>query len=176
MKIAGLDLGDDEARVRVARIVGAKPEGARDAREFLKDRRSEYLTDRAYRLVVAAITGGPVMAVDIDKEKLFSAEAELGRLPINDAFARITELCSRLEYTRHRVEADPTTYGNAMLKEVGGMVGPRSDHIEGLARSRVAVGIAMEYLAILSGDTRRGGIDTCYFDISSQPRGAVQRS
>jgi hypothetical protein len=176
MKISGLELSDEEARVRVAPVVKAKPSGAREALEFLADRRDEYLTDRAYRLIVAAMNGQSVINVDIDKQDLFSREAVLGRLPINDAFAHITELSPDLDYLREKVESDPATYGPVMLKDIAEIVGPRAKRTDSLVRSRVAIGVTIEYLTILSGDARRGDINTCYFTINARPTGALRRS
>lgn len=71
-------------------------EAARRAVEHLSALRTDYLEDRAYRLLTAALTGTPVRGIDPAMRELFGAEAALGAMSLHDAFEHLAALEPRL--------------------------------------------------------------------------------
>jgi hypothetical protein len=81
---------DDETAERLLRgEVSDRGEPARAAIKDFGDPRDNFLYDRAYRLLTAAVDGGAVRPIDTTVRDLFLTEERLGRLSLEDAFAEL---------------------------------------------------------------------------------------
>jgi hypothetical protein len=63
-----------------------------DATSDLAAERTTYLDDRAYRLLIAAASRGPVPPIGADVRERFEAERTLGRRSLTDAFETLAAL------------------------------------------------------------------------------------
>jgi hypothetical protein len=95
-QIAGTGLDDEAAREELGALLPEDGETVGGAIEHLAGMRTGYRDDRAYRLLSAAATGAPVRPIDPAVLELFSAEARLGRMSLNDAFDYLVSLEPRL--------------------------------------------------------------------------------
>jgi hypothetical protein len=100
-EIAGTGADDESACAMLRERLPDDPEPARDAIKYLAVLRTSYLDDRAFRLLSSVVDGTPVRRIDPTVEAQFSAEAQLGRMSLSDAFAYLVSLEPRL--------ADPQT-------------------------------------------------------------------
>lgn len=136
----------------------------------LETRRRSYDYDRAYRLLVAALTSTPVQPPEACRQVRLKEEEELGRMPLRDAFDRLVHVVPELDEMRRSLEAKPFQNLGPHFDKVKTLMGNGSPHDGDVAGSTIAVGIAMNYLEVLTGDTRRGNADTPYFVIVERPR------
>jgi hypothetical protein len=158
-------LTDDQAAERVGQLVRSDPQAARVTLRYVH-RTMEfargYDTDRAYRIMVAAISRSrpePVRAQDAER---FERERELGWLPLDQAFAVLLAAVPELAELRARAEelaASPEAFGIAKdadsgvltfpsgVKPTGDrLVGPDSRHPDPLIRSWLAASVLANYL------------------------------
>ncbi len=96
-------------------------------------------------------------------------------MALKDAFERLASIAPGLEELRRYVEADPGQWLTPRLHEMAELLGPDSRTQNELARTRLALLVAMAYLRILSGDKRRGDLDTPYFVVCERPMVSVVR-
>ena len=141
----------------------------------LETHRHSYDYDRAYRLLVAALTYASVQPAEASRRARLKEEEELGRLPLKDAFERLGQVVPELAEMSRALEGKHvqplTTYSEKIKK----LMGHGSPHEGDLAGSAIAVGIATSYLEVLAGDTRRGDAETPYFVMVGRPRVTVWR-
>lgn len=169
--------------VTVARLLAGSPAGdeilARRLRARFKDReaaefalhqlegsRSEFLDDRAYRLLYAAANDVPVPAVDLHAEASLTAQERLGRLPLRDAFASVAEHAPGLRVLEAQVtdsswredelRSDLQAYVIDQVSEVLEVDSERYP-VHG---SQIARLIASHYLLLISGEETFGDLDS----------------
>jgi hypothetical protein len=161
VRLASSTASDDDARAQLRPLVQAHPEMASRVVEHLRKYRDAYVTDRAYRLVCAAIEDTPVQPVDADQREYFERERELLQLPNREAFARLARLVPELgEFVR---QAASPGGGDALAnpfsrlsRRLDTAVGPLSHHPDPLVRSWLAVNVVFTHLDEVSGRPPRG--------------------
>ncbi len=134
----------------------------------LSQRRYSYIDDRAFRLAEAAWSGHPVQSAPPGYRPLFEKERELGSMPVEAAFEGLVRIVPELDEVRRSVAARsrPLVPG---LEEVKKVLGPDSRSSDELARTRLALLVAREYLGVLAGYTQRGDMQTPYFVSVERP-------
>ena len=105
---------DDSAAAAVLRSeVTDRGAVVRDAIDALANPRDNYLYDRAFRLLTAAVDGGPVRPIDSAVRDLFLGEQQLGRLPLEDAFASLARTEPRLRDVEREIVAQRSSFEHA---------------------------------------------------------------
>lgn len=156
--LAGSDLNDETACQALRKQLSSDEEPARLAIEKLGKLRDNYLDDRAYRLLTAAVEGTPVRPIDPAVRDLFQAEARLGRMSLNDAFEYLASIEPRLhEVIRRRLEGPPPKQGWSVKKEESelDLVGRFAENSNPLVNSELAASVVRQYIA-----ARRRGVST----------------
>ena len=152
---------DDETAVATLR--GDVSEGGaavREAIKYLGDPRDNFLYDRAYRLLTAAVDGGPVRPIDPTIGDLFLAEERLGRLPLRDAFAYLAQTEPRLldverEISERRSEflmdSSQDEMIRVVLNRIERLVGFSARDNGWLMRSDLTQAVVFRYLLAVAG-------------------------
>jgi hypothetical protein len=94
MRVVYSHLSDDEAAVRMSRVVQANRRATAATLRYVHrvcDLARGYDTDRAYRILVGAMKGTAPEPVRPEDAELFERERELGWMPLSD---RRSPLCS----------------------------------------------------------------------------------
>jgi hypothetical protein len=154
VSVACSEMGDEQALGRLRGFVEDDSRVARVAAEQLLSSRDEYATDRAYRLLVAAIDGTPVGDPPDALKELFDRESELGRVPVERAFAILTELEPRLKDAwadDYAPDGRSVPAIDLARRSVKGLLGPGSENPDPLVRSNLALSVASHYVE-LGGD------------------------
>lgn len=173
LKAAHSELNDVEAGKSLREQIQLHPRGARSALSLLGLTRDEFASDRAYRLLEAAIKNVSVEPVRGEMTDLFSREEKLGRLPLRDAFASLEQLEPALK-SYEQVSTGAAHDRQTARHSIGALVGPTASNDDPLIRSQLALSVASQFLAIvLDGASNLGDINTSYF---SSPRKLVVRS
>ena len=175
MRVVYSHLTDEDAAVRIGDVVRSDRPAAEATLSWVRrasDFSRSYETDRAYRILVAAMNGAapePVQAADAE---LFERERELGWLPLSEAFERLREAVPQLDAVRAQAEqlaASPESFGirqdtdgNSLVIPAGvrptgkGLVGRDCGHHDPLIRSSVASSVVANYVtAVLTHTTDR---------------------
>lgn len=174
ISVARSDLSDQEAVARLRNLMESNKAVGERAIERLGRQRDTYVRDRAFRLAEAAARDVEVQALAADQRELFDKERELGSMALEDAFEWLVSIVPELDELRRSVrEAAPGEWLSPRLHEARELLGPDSQSLDQLVRTRLASIIAMNYLSVLSGDERRGDMNTPYFVIAEQPRRVV---
>jgi hypothetical protein len=95
-EVAGGGLDDNAALAELRERLPQDSEASRGAIDHLAARRTSYLDDRAYRLLIAAVTDTAIGPIDPAVSDQFLAEAVLGRMSLAEAFEHLAELEPRL--------------------------------------------------------------------------------
>lgn len=147
-------LSDVDACAALAADISGLPTDAVAAEIAGWHRREDFVNDRAFRLLVG-VRDSEVPEIDAAHREQFAREEELGRLPLPEAFERLSATCPGLEDVASRARA----HKKPNLRELGPML-TKLDREHG----PVAFYIVTRYLA----DCRRGRSDsTPLFDRSS---------
>jgi hypothetical protein len=100
LRVVGSTLNDDEAALRMRAIVQANPLGAKATLRYVTETREAQLsfkTDRAYRIMVAAIQNTAPSPIKAENAALFERERTLGWMPLEDGFKQLVELVPQLQ-------------------------------------------------------------------------------
>jgi hypothetical protein len=103
LRVVHSTVSDDEAADGLRPIVHANRDGAEATLRYVTQARDydlEYVSDRAYRIMVAAIEGTPLRPVAAENALLFEAERRLGWLPLEEAFEQLVERVADLDALR----------------------------------------------------------------------------
>lgn len=164
-------LDDEAAKLALARRLEADSKVLNEATIDLSRHRDDYIQDRAYRLLSAAATGTAVQATPPERQALFAEEAALGRMPIEQAFARLAEMEPRLlevqrQAQRGSPDGDPEESGllKRLNEKLRGLVGGGASRHHELLRTNLASSIVHQYMWQLTGATQFGSPSTAYFD------------
>lgn len=162
---------DAEAVDRLRDLVVSDPAGADAALAFIEALASRsaptYETDRARRILLAAIRGGEPEPMPVEHLQLFERERELGWMPLKQAFERLTAAVPELHPVQARIEElaaaspprSPAREAVALERTswiVPGtdrLVGPSSRHPDPLVRSPVAANVVANYATAVLTDT-----------------------
>ena len=123
-------LTDEEAAAQIGEAVRSDRGAAEATLDYVRriHRVSRgYETDRAYRILAAAIEGRPPEAVRPENAELFERERELGWMPLSRAFERLASAVPQLEAIRVRAEelaASAESFGIEQDAEGDGLVIP----------------------------------------------------
>ncbi|HYM56173.1 MAG TPA: hypothetical protein VES97_12490 [Solirubrobacteraceae bacterium] len=177
LALAQSKLSDEEARRRLHKIAAASEFDTGDlVREFERRRdnyvRDSYLGDRAYRLAMAVMTGRAVESPDPALGDQFHLEEELGRLPLEAAFDRLTSVAPGLGAWRTAVE-DGLVMHVPELRRLKKTVGPDASQSNAVVRSHIAIAVATAYLSVLVSNADRGDLKTPYFEMVQRPNATV---
>jgi hypothetical protein len=171
MRAARSGKSDADALPALAASVAAAQAGAERALAILSVRRSDYLSDRAFRLLSAAmVPGATVVPEEETSDSLHRQEERLGRRPLKQAYAELVEREPRLG------EVDPAAQTDEAVGALGeagvgpgrptpaveALVGPRAEHADPLVRSRLALDVARCYIESAK-EQRADMLDNSYF-------------
>lgn len=159
------DSDDEAVRKLRALISDCEPDVVSAALSQCQADRVDYVADRAYRLLSAAVSGSPVEPIDPEKESLFLEEEALGRLPLQEAFAKLAGLEPYLAELGERVRPEGSSKVMDQL-EVAARVETffrLPNKKEPILRSRVAAGVACQYVEVVIGRIDRDAMDVPYF-------------
>jgi hypothetical protein len=160
VNVACSDMKDEQAVERLRGIAAKNSSGAARALEGLSRMRSEYSTDRAYRLLRAAVDGVRVPLPPSESRELFDREEKLGRLPIERAIATLVALEPRLGRTAS--EGAPAI-GRSQLLRLKSVMGPGSDNPDPLVRSNLALSVVSQYLELGDDGANPSDGEVSYF-------------
>ena len=176
-EVAYLRDDDDAARDELIKRTELRPKlesdgaGVWDAVEWLGRDRGDYIGDRAYRLLTAAVAGLPVRPIDPAVSDLFAREERLGRVPVEQAFEELAALEPKLLEVRSRLTAaaapvnGPTLWPSREASEaLRGVVGVAATSADPLLQTDLAHSIALHYLSIITTGGPGGERATPYFD------------
>lgn len=149
-QLAGSGLDDDAACAQLRARLPDDPELVRDGIKHLGALRTSYLDDRAYRLLTAAVDGSSVRPIDPAVREQFLAEAQLGRMSLDDAFAYLVSLEPRLhDLLERRLEAPASKRnGFRFSRSEPQLVGPLAESPHAVVNTDLARGVVVEYLAV----------------------------
>jgi hypothetical protein len=169
---------DDAAKAELRARLSAEPELLREAAIDQSQRREDYVGDRAYRILSAAVADGPVQRMPPERVGLFAREEALGRMPMEEAFKQLVAL----EPTLAKIETDVLA-GDRRSDPDGGsppegirllshgveerlrdLVGGAAERDDELLQSSLASSIVHQYLRILAGDTQLGKTSESFFE------------
>ena len=132
--------------------------------EHLAAMRTDYVYDRSFRILTAVRDGSSVRPLDPGDRDQFLAEASLGQMSLQAAFAHLTSLEPRLATLADSV-ARPTKHdvdGQLRHLEVvhrlvdkARLVGPRTPAADPLLRTALARKVVLDYLRIKHDATAR---------------------
>jgi len=161
---------DETARAKLCERLTGDAEAVEEALAHYLHR-DDYIADRAYRLLAAASAGTTVEATPPGRAELFEQEQALGRLPIAEAFERLTEIEPGLVEARRQAsvlnggaEMDRRGLTRHIREGLGELVGGGARSGHPLLSSTLATSIVHQYLQIAAGNTRFGTADVAYFD------------
>jgi hypothetical protein len=166
-RAAESSLDDEEARKELEAAVAEHPKGV-EGNVLLRDRRDDYVHDRAFRLLSAVGAGRPVEPMPPESVELFERERELGSLPLREAFGRLKELYPYLagiekDVISGRLVVPPGTGSSGFEVPLGRTI----DHADPLLRSDLALNVAIAYLDAVAGAPGAIDLDAPFF---SAPR------
>jgi hypothetical protein len=178
VRIARSSLDDEHAKRELERDVVGYHDGVREAATALGKHRTEFVTDRAFRLLDAVLREAPVQAISPEYRDTFLREEELGRINVTSAFERLVAIEPRLgecagallQTLLPNQENDKFSFG----EQLSTLVGPGAQHPDPLVRSQLALSIASYYIAIVEGKLPSDTKDEAYF--SARRRLAVRSS
>jgi hypothetical protein len=164
-------LKDVDAKTALQAEIKNHKRGGAHALKTLKLTRAEFQYDRAYRLLKSVLSNEEVGPMPTHSAYLFEREWQLGRAPLREAFEHLKLLEPRL----HDIEinslsvarqsvTESVTQRQAVRRRLNALLGPISQHPDAIVRSQLALSVASQYLAILTGDTELGDLDTPYFE------------
>jgi hypothetical protein len=172
MRVVYSHLTDADAATQMGSVIRANPGSARATLRYVREAMQHshgYDTDRAYRILEAAMKGTSPEPVRPEDAVLFQRERELGWLPLSEAFDRLCSAVPELAEIRTRaeeLEASPDDFGivrnveenvivapSGVLPTAHGLVGPDSRHPDPLIRSSLAATVAARYVAAVLGHT-----------------------
>ncbi len=171
-QLARADLRDEEATTRLREVIETDRVSAELSVERMAKRRDSYTSDRAYRLLVAAMSGSVVQPIQPDLRERFAMERALGLMPIGEAFALLAKAIPGLTDVASDVERNRATPAVVYFDRVRALVDENRERLG----SRVATALVMGYLNIIAGDTSRGDISTPYFRLRDEPMVTVTTS
>lgn len=160
LELARSDGADDLLRDQLWLVARGDANALRDAlRSFSSQSQgASYDTDRAMRLLQAALTNTSVAPAPEAAADLFRKEAELDGMPAEQAFAQLCSFERGLEELRDALIAERTRGGRRLspaqaavkmteiYEQVNDLVGPEAAHREPLMRSPVARNVAFHHL------------------------------
>jgi hypothetical protein len=144
-------LSDEEAADRLRDVVRSDRLGARATLAYvtrIRDGSCEYETDRAYRVLRAAVSEAPPEPVSSGNEALFERQRELGWSPLGQAFDQLADAVPELAEVAQTVESEPST--SDWIRRVEKVIGPRSPQTDPLLGSQLAVTVVARYLRVVS--------------------------
>jgi hypothetical protein len=180
-QLASTEEDDDRALASLRYEIQRQPgSAAQKARERVARQVWCYETDRASRLIDAAIDGTALRAVDAKWVDLFAQEARLGRMPLCDAFPEIISsvpeigrVTTRFEKSLFDIRTSTKEDDEGFLsrqkllmkaqREVAQIIGPKSRHLDPLLRSYIPRNIVYRWLRVLCGDPPLPSRDESYF-------------
>jgi hypothetical protein len=164
-EIAGKDWDDAAACAQLRERLPEDREAVGGAIEHLGALRTRFVTDRAYRLLTAALDGTPVRPIDPAVRDQFSAEAQLGRMSLTDAFQSLVELEPRLhqQLMQGSDELRPKQSGWGTQSEPR-LVGAWADNPHPVVNTDLAANIVSEYEAVTSNGRTADTDPTPFFE------------
>jgi hypothetical protein len=149
-------LSDEDAADRLRDVVRSDRLGARATLLYItriRDGSCAYDTDRAYRVLRAAMREAPPELVSSGQEGLFERQRKLGWSPLSDAFDQLADAVPELAEVAQTVESAPFT--SDWITGVEKVVGPRSSQTDPLLRSSLALTVVARYLRAVSSSGDR---------------------
>jgi hypothetical protein len=171
MQVVYSRLSDQDAADRLRPIANANQRAARATLKYvaeIRDRHSAYETDRAYRIMLAAVENTAPLPVDAKDAALFERERGLGWLPLEDAFTFLVDLVPELGVLQQNAGAlaaggvpgttqkhDEAMATDDSFREVRrqalSLVGVDSQNPDALVRSGLAAQVVLKYLEVAAG-------------------------
>lgn len=158
MKDVYSELDDCAAAESLRDTVKAHPHAAEATLRYVTRTRRRYpgyITDRARRILVAAMQGRAPAAVDASCAELYRRERELGEMALAEAFDEICravpELRSLVYELAHATQRRDGSAMRSLEARVRRCVGPDARHPDALVRSPLARQVVARYLSVLEG-------------------------
>lgn len=155
-ELARSSISDEDAVRQLRDRFGNRRAALKRAMGIVSADRSNYLGDRAFRLLRAVCNDRPIVGFDPNLADLFVRERDLGRMPLRDAMTSLAELEPRLApllssqgspvaFERGNREAmrSAVTWAREQIRE---MVGLRAESDDPLLRSDISMGVVETFL------------------------------
>jgi hypothetical protein len=130
-------------------------------------RRSDYLSDRIFRLLSALLDDTAVRPIDPDLAELFEEEARLGRMPLRDAFQQLAALEPGLSEFPEAAPPIPKRFTFKMSRSAPTsppkLVGAEARSRNPILMSDISASIVRQYVAVSTGEVQ-GDLSESYFD------------
>jgi hypothetical protein len=133
--LAYSSMPDEQVQAELRSRLGTDDIALADAIEFSAHRRSDFISDRGFRLLSAVAEDAPVRPIDPALVDLFNQEEEIGRLPLGEAFQRLAQLEPGLKGVAAQAESE------AIGERGGHLYDPKTDRVSGRNTGQL-VGIA----------------------------------
>jgi hypothetical protein len=171
-EIAGRDADDVTACAQLRERLPEDRETVHEAIDQLGGLRTSFLTDRAYRLLTAALDGTPARPIDPAVRDQFLAEARLGRMSLTDAFQTLLELEPRLHDRLVRGPEEPhTTRSGWRIESEPRLVGAWAESPHPVLNTDLAARIVSEYFVATSKGRSADTDPTPFFERKKQTWG-----
>ncbi len=164
LRAAYSNVSDEQAAWQLRDIVASNTASLRAALRLFAEPRDRFDMDRAYRLLDAAMNGGPVQPIPEERRELFQREESLGRMPLADAFTFLADHEPRLRECATASEANlgaSQSHERRRKMTVWEVLGV-DGHGDPLCKTELARSIAVQYLGIVDG-SRSGDSSLSYF-------------
>jgi hypothetical protein len=177
--IARSHMSDQDALREVASLVAGNREAAELAHQ-VTERSIDPANDRAYRLISAALEGGPVRPVDPAKAPMVSEFRRWTELPLGEAFRQLSEREPEVAPIGAQAAAWGETNATAdfdqrtrierrLMRDAARLFPDWRESDELVIRSGLARTIALEYIEVALGDHARGDLATPLGEIMVTP-------
>ncbi len=160
---------DDDAKTFLNERLDAEHEVLTEAVLELSGRRNNYIWDRAYRLLSAAVADTEVQPIAPERQCLFAQEEMIGRIPIEQAFDHLSKLEPRLADVKREATHVAPGEGRGELpssvrESLADLIGHGTGADHELLETTLATSIVHQYLQQLMGNPHLGSPTKAYFD------------
>ena len=162
---ARTNISDEDAKRKLTRQISISSQVSGEALKRLSQYRHSFQFDRAYRLLEAYRLDLPVNPIETSHADQFRREAELGWMPLDEAFqclATLVPALVNLQSTAKDTQSHALSAQLVTMRQVEKIVGPDAEHPDPIVRSPLSRSIAWTYLEQVGSGNQSVGM-TPYF-------------